>query len=129
MTVKRRVPTPIRHRKTIDWLMIRLNHNNIRKLIKLYNEYCKGKIHDDIMHELTYIKRMWKHPNSRNFYNRKTVGKYLCIMMNWITFNEKSTRINRNKSRVIKHITEEDMFYLRYLFKNIDKNYSVNLPF
>lgn len=129
MTVKRKTPMPIRHRKTIEWLMIRLNHNNIRKLIKLYNEYCKGKVHNEIMHELTYIKRMWKHPSCRNFHHKKIVGKYLCIMMSWISFNEKSVRINRDKARNIKHISKEDMFYLRYIFKNMNNDYSINLPF
>ena len=46
------------------------------------NEYCKGKIHNEIMHELIYLKRMWKRPNSMYFYDKKRVGKYLCIMMN-----------------------------------------------
>ena len=77
-------------------IIIPLNHRLIRKLkwlIEWYVKECWGCVdkHENIMIIYKYIKRMWKHKNTkrrsrdwrRTFWNKKPNKRFLYLYTNW----------------------------------------------
>lgn len=49
-------------------ICVKLTHNNVRKLVKLYNKYNRESEHNMNKYKLKHIKELWKHPYRQKYF-------------------------------------------------------------
>lgn len=118
-------------------ICVKLTHNNIRKLVKLYNKYNREPEHNMNKFKLRHIKELWKHPYRQGYFSRiKKIQKNYDDMvdckhyrkhtpMKWLLFSNGYCSFLWNSSysretRMIKHITKWDEMILTYIIKSFN---------
>jgi hypothetical protein len=141
MPIVRRVISQPKIKDKFYNICVKLTHNNIRKLIKLYNKYNCESQHSTNKYKLKHIKELWKHPYRQKYFEwiKQKEHKDSDVIesesyirhyrkhkpMKWIMFNSGYCSFLWNSSysretRMIKHITKWDEMILSYIIKTFN---------
>ena len=80
--VRRVIPQP-KVKDRFYNICVKLTHNNVRKLIKLYNKYNRESEHNMNKFKLRHIKELWKHPYRQKYFEFIDQRKKDNDMMNY----------------------------------------------
>jgi hypothetical protein len=140
MPIVRRVISQPKIKDKFYNICVKLTHNNIRKLVKLYNKYNCESQHNMNKYKLKHIKELWKHPYRQKYFewikqkhkdndmieSESYIRHYRKHKpMKWIMFNSGYCSFSWNSSysretRMIKHITKWDEMILSYIIKTFN---------
>ena len=140
MPIVRRVISQPKIKDKFYNICVKLTHNNIRKLIKLYNKYNCESRHNPNKYKLKHIKELWKHPYRQKYFEcikqkhkdsdmietESYIRHYRKHKpMKWIMFNAGYCSLFWNSSysretKMIKHITKWDEMILSYIIKSFN---------
>ena len=141
MPIVRRVISQPKIKDKFYNICVKLTHNNIRKLVRLYNKYNRESQHNMNKFKLKHIKELWKHPYRQKYFewikqkqhnDNNMIGSESYIRhyrkhkpMKWIMFNIGYCSLFWNSSysretKMIKHITKWDEMILSYIIKSFN---------
>ena len=136
MPIVRRVISQPKIKDRFYNICVKLTHNNIRKLVKLYNKYNCESQHNMNKYKLKHIKELWKHPYRQKYfecikkrekdndmidwshYRKHTPMQWLSFSNGYCSFSWNSSY--SRETRMIKHITKWDEMILSYIIKSFN---------